>query len=185
MGEQHREPTQYRAAQARHAARQQHLQRKRKNKGQQRWQFPITEVIDVIDEPIPAVPPLTKPRNFNRRTSNQNDGKAFTRKSSTPSSPVTEVVAEIDEPLPPLNPPSKSWNREAFHDKVRASIAIIFVAAFVGTIVVSFIMAYVFSPNQVAWPNIKDLIQILITAESALLGAAMGFYFGEKIGRLS
>lgn len=182
LGEQHQEPMHFRAAQARHAARQQHLQRKRKSKDQQ---IRITEVIDAVGEPVPVFPPLTNAYNIDRLTSKKNGGKVFRRKPSTTSPPATEEVAEIDESTPPLSPPRRPWNRDEFHDKVRASIAIIFVVTFVGTIAVSFILAGVFSPNQVAWPNIKDLIQILITAESALLGAAMGFYFGEKIGRLS
>lgn len=30
------------------------------------------------------------------------------------------------------------------------------------------------------WANVKTLLDILIPAESALLGSAVGFYFGTK-----
>ncbi len=49
-----------------------------------------------------------------------------------------------------------------------------------GTILLSFVLALYFSGNKDAWPNVKDLIQLLITAETGLMGAAVGFYFGAS-----
>jgi hypothetical protein len=34
--------------------------------------------------------------------------------------------------------------------------------------------------NKATWTNVKEAIQIILPAETALLGSAVGFYFGAK-----
>lgn len=58
---------------------------------------------------------------------------------------------------------------------VRAGLAFIFVLIFFVTVVCAF--WFVDSDN---WPNIKELLQVLLPAETALLGSAVGFYFGTR-----
>ncbi|HEV2581945.1 MAG TPA: hypothetical protein VGT44_13910 [Ktedonobacteraceae bacterium] len=189
MGEQ-QGPVQRRVAQAHRVARQQILQAKYKNKGKQRQQPSAAQVTVTIDESLPELQPLTK--KIDRRTPRQMGKKLFLREQLITSVPVIETAAEKSKqepikfrsPTEPINP-TKPYDRDEFQDRVRAIIALIFVSTFVGTIVSSFVLAAFFSGNKDAWPNIKDLIQIIVTTESGLLGAAVGFYFGEKVGRAS
>jgi hypothetical protein len=190
MGEQ-QEPMHRRVEQARHTARRQILQEKYKNKGRQHRQSSTTHVTTIdIDESVPIPLPVTK--GFNRQIPNRKVRKLSPGGPLITFAPAAEIVSEKDKPGPiefkeatePFNP-TRRWSREEHQDIIRATIAIIFVIAFVLTIGASFGMAYIFAGNKDAWPNMKDLIQIVITSESALLGGAVGFYFGEKVGRAS
>ena len=58
---------------------------------------------------------------------------------------------------------------------VRASLAIFFAIILLVTIIYAF--ANVSGPD---WTNVKELVQILLPAETALLGSAVGFYFGSQ-----
>jgi hypothetical protein len=60
--------------------------------------------------------------------------------------------------------------REEF---VRALLAGVFVVIFGATVIAAFMFV-----GSAAWPNVKELLQILLPAETALLGSAVGFYFG-------
>jgi len=57
----------------------------------------------------------------------------------------------------------------------RTSLAFAFVIIFAVTIL--FVMSKVGTRD---WGETKDLLQILLPAETALLGSALGFYFGTK-----
>jgi hypothetical protein len=88
---------------------------------------------------------------------------------------------ELIDTIPDINPKTKHYSpRDRFQDQVRRTIANTLVYSFMGTILLSFVLALYFSGNKDAWPNVKDLIQLLITAETGLMGAAVGFYFGAS-----
>lgn len=59
---------------------------------------------------------------------------------------------------------------------VRASIAFAFVAILFFTV----ILAFQNVDDDNAWVNTKELLQVLLPAETALLGSAVGFYFGSR-----
>jgi len=58
---------------------------------------------------------------------------------------------------------------------VRASLAIILLVLLAGTVGWAFIGA-----GGANWANYKELLQLLLPAETALLGSAAGFYFGTR-----
>jgi cation transporter-like permease len=59
-------------------------------------------------------------------------------------------------------------------DRARTFLARMFALAFAGTIAGGFIGA--FSPH---WAEVKELLQVILPAETGLLGSALGFYFGS------
>lgn len=63
----------------------------------------------------------------------------------------------------------------AVEELVRAGLAMIFALMLAGTGAWAFIL--VGSKN---WEHVKSLLDVLIPAETALLGSAVGFYFGTK-----
>ena len=73
-------------------------------------------------------------------------------------------------------PESRSFDLPVFaQEVVRALLAFTFVIILVLTIVFAF--QNVSGPN---WTNTKELLQLLLPAETALLGSAVGFYFGSR-----
>lgn len=61
---------------------------------------------------------------------------------------------------------------EAF---VRASLAILFVVIFLVTILFAFNHT-----GKADWPQTKELLQVLLPAETGLLGSAVGYYYGSR-----
>jgi hypothetical protein len=57
---------------------------------------------------------------------------------------------------------------------VRAGLALVFVGVFALTIVWAFLNV---NSN---WANTKELLEVLLPAETALIGSAIGFYFGTR-----
>ncbi len=57
----------------------------------------------------------------------------------------------------------------------RSGLAFAFVVIFGATIIFAF-----FKVGTRDWVQTKDLLQILLPAETGLLGSALGFYFGAK-----
>ena len=88
-----------------------------------------------------------------------------------PPPPLT--VGSIDAVPAPILIPYKILERQ---DWVRSITTIAFVSVFGLTVILSFIMIYL----DRNWTNTKELIQTLLPAETALLGSALGFYFGAK-----
>jgi hypothetical protein len=84
--------------------------------------------------------------------------------------PLTQDV--VGDARPQLvTEPRRLWVQEL----VRASYALILVVIFGITVWAAFIGA-----NSANWPNFKELLQVLLPAETALLGSAAGFYFGSR-----
>lgn len=70
----------------------------------------------------------------------------------------------------------RAWQQEL----VRSGLAILFTCIFIGTV------AYAcWAATTRHWTEAKDLIQILLPAETALVGSATGFYFGTRSPRRS
>ena len=65
--------------------------------------------------------------------------------------------------------------RLAVQELVRASLAF----TFAGLLFVTVIFAFL-STGSGTWENTKELLQVLLPAETALLGSAVGFYFGSR-----
>ena len=66
-------------------------------------------------------------------------------------------------------------NPGRFQEIVRAAVALAAVAIFLVTIILAFQ-----SVGASRWENTKELLLILLPAESTLVAAAVGFYLGRK-----
>ncbi len=92
------------------------------------------------------------------------------------SEPPTEAVVpteQINVPDLPATPPrERPWTPE---DTTRGWLAGGFLLVFAGTIVWA-----CWSATGSHWNTAKELLQLLLPAETALLGGAVGFYFGAK-----
>lgn len=90
-----------------------------------------------------------------------------------PSKPATTAVTG------PLTVPSLRTERlvgsRLVEDRARTFLSRMFAIAFAATIVGGFIGA--FSSH---WAEVKELLQVLLPAETGLLGSALGFYFGQS-----
>ena len=75
------------------------------------------------------------------------------------------------------NPPTKAYDPEQQHDIVRTIITCSFILIFFLTIIASFVIVIWFNSS---WASAKELIQLLLPAETALMGSAIGFYFGSQ-----
>lgn len=79
----------------------------------------------------------------------------------------------------PSRPTTRGWLGTEFfllgEAFVRALLAFAFVFIFAGTIWAAF--RCVGGPN---WKDAKELLELLLPAETALLGGAIGFYFGTR-----
>jgi hypothetical protein len=58
---------------------------------------------------------------------------------------------------------------------VRGALAIAFTVVLIITVVFSFLHS-----SKADWPQTKELLQLLLPAETALLGSAVGFYYGSR-----
>jgi hypothetical protein len=73
-------------------------------------------------------------------------------------------------------PPLKTQRvRPGFEEFIRAGLALIFVVMLCATGAWAFIEIH-----SKDWDHVKALLDTLIPAETALLGSAVGFYFGTK-----
>jgi hypothetical protein len=158
------------AAERRRATRQRHLQQKSSRGSQQSHQtHSDRRTKHARSSRARAVTVRERKRRGRGRGATANED------SYTSSSP------ELIDTIPDINPKTKHYSpRDRFQDQVRRTIANTLVYSFMGTILLSFVLAIYFSGNKEAWPNVKDLIQLLITAETGLMGAAVGFYFGAS-----
>jgi hypothetical protein len=86
----------------------------------------------------------------------------------TPGGPDDLHIDDI-QPHPQLQE-----RRLLVQEHARLWIAVGLIGILALTILGAFIGA--FSSN---WTNVKDLLQLLLPAETALLGGALGFYFGS------
>lgn len=107
----------------------------------------------------------------------QNNHNGTGSRSDTHTVNEIPVVGTVDD-IPSVYR-TIPYNHEKHQDWVRAAIALSFAGLFVLTVIGAMLLAIFFS-GSASWQNIKDMFQLLITAESGLLGAATGFYFGTR-----
>jgi len=98
---------------------------------------------------------------------------------------VQELIEERDrdtiyEDLSPpggfFPPPVQEFGpsrRTVTEEFIRALLAIIFAAAFAGAVGISYL-------HIGSWSDAKEWLQIVLPAITALLGAAIGFYYGTR-----
>lgn len=85
--------------------------------------------------------------------------------------PPPEDLGEVGSPQP-LEAPRV---RPAFEEFVRALLAFVFVLMLAGTAAWAFHLV-----GSKDWDHVKSLLDVFVPAETALLGSAVGFYFGTK-----
>ena len=84
------------------------------------------------------------------------------------------------EQSPLINPATKIYDPERQRDWVRSITTYVFIGIFAVTIFGS--MAIIIWDNT-AWANAKEFLQIMLPAETALIGSVVGFYFGSQSRR--
>lgn len=65
---------------------------------------------------------------------------------------------------------------QALQEVVRSGLALLLVVL----VLITLIYAFRQVGNSEAWPNTKELLDIVVPALTGLLGSAMGFYFGSR-----
>src|SRR6266496_3196825 len=93
---------------------------------------------------------------------------AFSQPSTEPSPIKVEALESIMK--------EKGYDRQRSFDRVRGTTTYISVGIFALTVLLAFIAIFFSS----SWANAKELLQLIIPAETALIGSAVGFYFGSK-----
>jgi len=77
--------------------------------------------------------------------------------------------------VPTLRPVHDREVFVGFQERVRALLAGAFMVLLAGTVVWAF-----FAAGGDHWTTSKELLELLLPAETALLGSAVGFYFGTQ-----
>lgn len=92
------------------------------------------------------------------------------------SSPIGVQVPQFSV-QPVTLPTGVSVQERTLEDWARFWLAASFVVIFALTVVIVLIIVW---NDSRTWPSLKELLEILIPAEAALLGSATGFYFGSR-----
>ena len=98
----------------------------------------------------------------------QSDGAAL---------PVIPSGASVDDVSvqPPLIPGTVGV------EDVRATLAYFLAFIYAGTILGAFILLFISKQyGKPDWTDVKDLVTTILSAETALFGTVLGFYFGGK-----
>ena len=82
---------------------------------------------------------------------------------------------------PDTTPHSVKYDPEKYRDLVRSLTNFSFIGIFALTVIVSLYAAIGLGGQY--WANAKDLLQTLLPAETALIGSAVGFYFGSQTNK--
>lgn len=83
----------------------------------------------------------------------------------------------VDLPPPELALPLTQPAHLTADELVRSGLAWAFAVIFAGTTAAATYLIFAF-PQQ--WSTMKELLQIVLPAETGVLGSAVGFYFGSK-----
>ena len=94
--------------------------------------------------------------------------------TNAPELPGGEVGELLD-----IEAERRDWH-PILQEVVRSGLALLLAALLGLTIVWSFIKV---DAGGKTWANTKDLLELLLPAETALLGSAVGFYFGSQRSR--
>jgi hypothetical protein len=109
----------------------------------------------VTDETHDAVPTVPEPRN-----------------ELSPADPAAEQAAVKVSSAKTIK--FNDYDPRPHRELVRFALAITFCTCLAFTLVASFCGTF----NN--WVNVKDWLQIMLPAQTALFGAAIGFYFGNS-----
>ena len=110
------------------------------------------------------------------------------KKATSVSEPDKNYFEEELQPLPKASPPNlvgplrpvvktAVYNPEKQRDFVRTLTTFGFILVFALTIIAAL---YVVIWHGTSWSQTKELLELLLPAETALIGSAVGFYFGSK-----
>jgi len=91
--------------------------------------------------------------------------------------PVAPATIRADFTTLNASPETADFDITRAQESVRHWLSWSLLAIFGATIFAAFFLIWV---DRGAWTEIKDLFTIAISTESALLGSAIGFYFGTK-----
>jgi heme A synthase len=91
--------------------------------------------------------------------------------------PEVVDVEEVDVSLPAKAAREVPYNPEPNRDRVRGWLALALVVLLVAVIVAAWVTLWA---GAVSEPEIKDLLGVLLPPVVALVGSALGFYFGGK-----
>jgi len=91
--------------------------------------------------------------------------------------PATPPVARADFTTLDANPTTLPYDVTKAQESVRHWLAWSLVAIFGGTVSFAFLTILV---DKAVWSDVKDLFTVALSTESALLGSAIGFYFGSR-----
>lgn len=96
---------------------------------------------------------------------------------SPPDGPEVEpAIEELDVELP-KQPTEKPWDPEPGREKLRGYLATGLVLLLAGVIGAAWLTLWLGISSA---PEIKDLLGVLLPPVVALVGSAVGFYFGGK-----
>jgi hypothetical protein len=88
-----------------------------------------------------------------------------------------DAIEEIDVALPNRPTQERPYDPEPNRDKVRGYLAIALVVLLVGVLVAAWASLW---SGLVTEPEVKDLLSVMLPPVVALVGSALGFYFGGK-----
>jgi len=87
---------------------------------------------------------------------------------------------ELDVDLPSSPPSNKPWDPEPGREKLRGYLAGGLVVLLAGVIAAAWVTLWLrIAPSS----EVKDLLGIMLTPVVALVGSAVGFYFGGKASK--
>lgn len=86
-------------------------------------------------------------------------------------------IIEVGDFRPVATKSPKKYSLKQKQEAVREFTTYFFTSLFVLTALIAF---YVVIWHGSEWTQTKDLIELLLPAETALIGSAIGFYFGSK-----
>jgi len=99
--------------------------------------------------------------------------------SDPEASEQEEFPGEDEEWITDLSPAFTVGEIEMRREVTRGVLTIGLFAVFAVTIVVCLLIAAWADASR--WETVKDLLQVLLPAETGLLGSASGFYFGTRV----
>jgi hypothetical protein len=93
-----------------------------------------------------------------------------------PAGGVLTRVPEADASVPDQSP-SRPYDREQERDTVRGLLALLLVFLLIGVVLAAWVSLWFRLAPE---PEIKDLLSVILPPVVALVGSAIGFYFGGK-----
>jgi hypothetical protein len=99
-----------------------------------------------------------------------NDGTVATPAADGPT------IEEVDVDLP-TRPVEKPWDPEPARERLRGALAAILLVLLAAVIGLAWLALWADIATE---PEIKDLLSVMLTPVVALVGSALGFYFGGK-----